>query len=131
MKLYKETLNDNFTIFNGFQYSIENCMYYIRENDKVIGMIEIWNNVPSSKYRYINILIFKEYRHKGLCKKALSILESILYEQGINELLFKSDSSKNEELYNKLGFTKIENYILNGYVFQKEIINEMIIKKEA
>lgn len=100
--------------------------YGAYDNGKLLGFIEgsieSWNN----RFRITNILVFKEYRNKGIGQSLLNIL--IEYSKTLNTRMIvletQSCNTKAIDFYHKNGFSLI-GFDLYNYS------NEDLIKKEV
>jgi len=125
MKLLKETINylmKNSRIAN--IDVIENHIYYIiNDEEKTVGLIQLYNNIPSKVYAYLDILIFKDYRNKGYGTESLKLLnEELIKTKNYKQIIYLTNSRIIESFLINSGFKENKEYLYKDYYYQKEII---------
>jgi len=105
-------------------------IYYIINDQKIIGTIQLYSDISNSKYRYIKLFIFKPYRNKGYGINAMNnLFSTLLKDDNLDKLIYLSSSKRIEKFLNKCGFIENTEYLYDRYYYEKILHNNNIREK--
>ena len=124
-KAYGECPSYNVIIDTMENYILKDFVYKIMDGNSIIGDIHIKEN-PDNKYYLRVICIIQNYQGLGIGQKAITFIENEFNNAQQWNLITPFKSIRNQHFYEKMGYTKIEQYrhsaVLIMFKYQKNVL---------